>query len=249
MKVPDAPVTIREAVEQAAASAGDSDPRAREKRKVVLAVQDFMMKNAMKAPNSLNLLVPTYFDSVPLDPQTKQPFQMVIVNGRPEIIAPGEQASVSSSTGAVTVGAQSPTSEGDSVGGVSQEYSDALVASLLGDGNDLIDQSYVYDPTGKRDPFVPFDFSPDAQNRGEGIFCCDVRQFRVSTILMDESAPRAIVETQDGKGFIVREGSEIGFTRAKVIEILPDQLRILDTSTDFTGKTASETIVLTLRTN
>jgi Tfp pilus assembly protein PilP len=107
----------------------------------------------------------------------------------------------------------------------------------------------VYNPAGKRDPFVPFDFSrpsapPDPANPLTGF---DYKELRLSSVLAGGEEPIAIVEDSTGRGFTVRQGTRIGKAGGEVIEIHRDKLVIQELRTDSRGGKYTERIELLLR--
>jgi Tfp pilus assembly protein PilP len=107
----------------------------------------------------------------------------------------------------------------------------------------------VYNPAGKRDPFVPFDFSqpsapPDPANPLTGF---DYKELRLSSVLAGGEEPIAIVEDSTGRGFTVRRGTKIGKAGGEVIEIQRDKLVIQEPRTDSRGGRQTARIELLLR--
>jgi len=109
---------------------------------------------------------------------------------------------------------------------------------------------FVYDPTGKRDPFRPFDFSPPAatDESKTPLERYALGQLKLTAVLDGIAEPAAIVENAAGKGFTVKKGTKIGPNNGEVVEIRKDRLIIVETTTDFTGQTRSATVELVLRT-
>jgi Tfp pilus assembly protein PilP len=55
------------------------------------------------------------------------------------------------------------------------------------------------------------------------------------------------VESVTGKGFTIRLGTKIGQKNGEVVQILKDKVVIVETETDFTGETKTNTVELLLR--
>lgn len=109
-------------------------------------------------------------------------------------------------------------------------------------------QNFVYDSTGKRDPFRPFDIAPKADDVNKTVLeRYDLGQFKLTAVLSGQT-PSASVELADGKGFIVRKGSKIGLNNGEIIDIQPTKIIILETKIDFTGQKTQNTVELQLRT-
>ncbi|MBW2557304.1 MAG: pilus assembly protein PilP [Deltaproteobacteria bacterium] len=126
-------------------------------------------------------------------------------------------------------------------------------------------ETYRYNPEGKADPFKPFikivkkgkpggkapgtqliegqaAFIPPLQRFGTG-------QFRLTGIVLTGNKRIAMVETPEGKRYILREGTHIGVNKGRVIKILSDNLMVLEKIKDFEGNTNMERVILTLRKN
>jgi Tfp pilus assembly protein PilP len=228
------PVTVRQAIDVALSSQQDMSATSREQKRIVLALTDYMMKNQNKAPEQLTALVPQYFDTVPIDPAAGKPFTYRLVDGRPQVLSEADLQ---------TIKPKSPQEMSE----VEMEKAEQEALLLAVSSGETLEEEFVYDPTGKRDPFTPYDMSSGKAKAGDGIFCCELGQFRLSIVLMGDT-PTAIVEAADGKGHTVTVGSKIGINRAEVVEILADRIRVLEKSVDFTGKEISNTFELKLRT-
>lgn len=106
-----------------------------------------------------------------------------------------------------------------------------------------------YDPTGKLDPFKPlFQETPkpkasQAQKPKEPerprtpLERLDLGQLRLTAIVFSEVRPRAMVEEDNGKGYVVLIGTPIGLERGQVIEIKRDRVIIEHLKTDDFGNT------------
>lgn len=108
--------------------------------------------------------------------------------------------------------------------------------------------NFVYDSTGKRDPFRPFDIAPKLDDSSKTpLERYDLGQFKLTAVLSTDN-PSANVELADGKGFIIRKGTKIGLNGGEVIEIQPGKVIILETKVDFTGQKTQQTQEMLLRT-
>lgn len=225
------PLSIRDAIETSVNTKSNLSPYERARRKVQLALNDYKIETG-KLPTELGELIPKYFDQIPLDPATRKPFEYKVDGEKYYVGDPGESA------GSKVAGA--PGELGD------KEKAD-LIASL---SEDALQVSFVYDSTGKRDPFFPFDFSPKpTENDGKTqLERYDIGQLKLTAVLTGFSEPTATVENNVGRGFTVKKGTKIGANGGEVIEILPDRILILETSFDFTGEKKTRTIEMKLRT-
>ena len=109
---------------------------------------------------------------------------------------------------------------------------------------------FIYDSTGKRDPFRPFDFSPKESERDDltPLERYDIGQLKLTAVLDGFEEPTAVVENAAGRGFTVKRGAKIGPNGGVITEVLKDKLVIVETTTDYTGETKSRTVELFIRT-
>ncbi len=108
--------------------------------------------------------------------------------------------------------------------------------------------NFVYDSTGKRDPFRPFDVAPKQDDSNKTVLeRYDLGQFKLTAVLSG-ATPSASVELADGKGFIIKKGTKIGMNNGEVIDIQPNKIIILETKIDFTGQKTQNTFEMQLRT-
>jgi type IV pilus assembly protein PilP len=212
-------------------------------------VADFQQKQS-KLPDSLQELVPVYFDDVPKVPGTSDSFEYYVKDGKYYV---GDKATiVALQTG---VSPSKPGQGGvflkaDSTVPLSANVQKALIDSLKDEGS-LQQVATVYDPTGKRDPFRPFDFAPVAaiDESKTPLERYDVNQLKLTAVLSGISGePTATVENAAGKGFIVKKGVKIGLNSGEIVDVKPDRLVVVETTVDFTGQKKTKTIELRLRT-
>lgn len=231
------PISIQEAI-QAELDKQSFDARTREQMRIQLALLDYRSANQSQLPNSLNDLVPKYFDVVPIDPDSGKPFTYLVEGGQFYI---GDSPSSQKK--------KKPTQGTDSKDGsesMSAEEQEMLLASL--NEKEVVDT--VYDPTGKRDPFRPFDLAPTFEDDGTRteLEKYSIGQLRLTAVLDGLPVPKAIVENSAGRGFTIEKGTKIGTNKGEVVEILSDKVLILETTVDFTGKKRTNTIEMKLRT-
>ncbi len=224
------PPTPRSVVEKAMAETLSKRKLAapeRELLRIQLALADFTARKGTP-PDTLGELVPTYFEELPKNPETKEPFPyrreghaFVIGDTTAAERQSSAQKSGESATSAKEGSSSKPLSEEEFV-----------------NPNTMKEDTFVYDSTGKRDPFVPFDMSKKSDVRTP-LTAYSLTQLRVSAILMSNIAGQqstAIVEDSSGKGFTVRVGTAIGNENGTVASIEPTMVKVLERSTDFTGK-------------
>lgn len=217
------------------------DPQARQIAKIEMALRNYSETNQGKLPESLDQLVPKYFDKVPVDPATNQPIKYAVTDGNFSLGQPTDTA---------VAAAGVPVGPSDRKGPLTQEQADQiLLASVIGQSTEV---AFVYDPSGKRDPFQPFDLSPKrhVDESRSPLERYDIGQLKLTSVLAGGAMGDAIaiVELADGKGYTVRKGTKIGVNSGEVVEIRPDKLLILETSIDFTGAKKTQTIEMPIRT-
>ncbi|RIL04867.1 MAG: hypothetical protein DCC75_12220 [Proteobacteria bacterium] len=230
------PVNIREELDKKASQVKGLSQQRRQMLKIQLAIADFRISNN-KLPESLDELRPVYFDSVPIDPETGKPFSYK-VEGAKYVL--GEKK-----TAPTLVAAAGASTQDAVLSGEAQQ--EALIASL----DDKVETvAFVYDPSEKRDPFIPFDLSAklDDDPNKTPLERYELGQLRLTAVLAGLDEPTATVENAVGKGFLVKKGAKIGTNNGEVVEILQDRIKILETSVDFTGQTKTNVVELVLRT-
>jgi len=112
---------------------------------------------------------------------------------------------------------------------------------------------YVYDPKGKRDPFVPFlavqePVKPKGRVPRTPLQRYDLSQLKLVAILVGGKGGRAMVEDSEGKGYIIKKGTYVGKNYGRVKAILPDRVIIVERYRDYTGKIKTREVVLRLHT-
>lgn len=107
-----------------------------------------------------------------------------------------------------------------------------------------------YDPTGKLDPFTPL-FKEEAKPKADKsqkpkkperprtpLERLDLGQLQLTAVVFSEIRPRAMVEEDNGKGYVVGIGTPIGLERGQVSAIKRDRIVIEHLQTDDFGNTA-----------
>lgn len=190
--------------------------------RIQLALVDYVAKH-QGPPESLFELVPVYFDVVPPNPATKEPF-FYKKEGRRFILRPSEEAAAVEVAG---VDGEAPSSD------------QVIADEDFVNPNEMTLDLATYDPTGKRDPFQPFDFSGARTDRSHltPLEQYSLEQLRLTAVLESQGgALTAIVEDSAGKGYTVRIGTRIGLDNGVVVSVEKDKLSILETKVDITGK-------------
>lgn len=227
------PISAQQVITRKLKEKSGIDPRRKAQLLIQLSLTDYQERNNGKLPAKLEELVPIYFDRVPLDPETGVAFSYTVTDGR-------------YSVGSTGSGRKKGGRDKETVVDPSSAESELLLAFL---DEDAIDLSYVYDSTGKRDPFSPFNLAPVSIDDGtkSPLERFAVTQLRLTAVLQGFDEPVAIVEDASRRGHTVTKGTKIGLNSGEVVEILPDKLLVLETQTDFTGQTKTLTIEIPLR--
>lgn len=111
---------------------------------------------------------------------------------------------------------------------------------------------YVYDPTGKPDPFRPFIMETArpreiAEQMLQPLQRYEVSQLKLVAIIWGPDAPMAMVEDSTGKGYIISKGSYIGKNEGRVTDILQNEVVITEQSSNVFGETKTKEIRVKLR--
>ena len=129
------------------------------------------------------------------------------------------------------------------------------VAPTPAEATQELERNYVYNPTGKRDPFQPFIAAQSAVKPvGEEIPVTplqkyDLSQLKLVAIMVGTGAGegRAMLEDSEGKGYIIKRGVYVGVNYGKVTGVLKDRVIIQERYKDYTGQVKEKEIVLRLR--
>jgi len=213
---------IENGIEQVKKSA-KLEPEQEQLLKVQLAISDYMAIQG-QAPAALADLVPKYFDQEPKNLTTGQPYPYHREGKMPRLGAQGTKAAGNSSD-------KNPKVE-------------VAANAITGDGIDFVNpntleaDSFVYDKTGRRDPFEPFDFAATpVPVAGGTITTYTLGQLRLTAVVVGPTGERkGIVEDDQGRGYTVSNGTHIGSEGGVVISVEPASLKIVITKVDFTGK-------------
>lgn len=104
----------------------------------------------------------------------------------------------------------------------------------------LEDESFHYDPAGRRDPFKSL---LDLQSKTKDISMLppiqqlDLNEIRITGVIMDEiEGPRAMVKAPNGQTFIVKKGTIVGKNEGEVIEVTLQGMRVVEKYVDYVGQ-------------
>jgi type IV pilus assembly protein PilP len=103
------------------------------------------------------------------------------------------------------------------------------------------EDTYHYDPTRKRDPFVsPFRSTSDEQPIPEEartpLQRFDIGQLKLVGIIWETVEPKALIEDSEGLGYIVTRGTLIGSKGGVIKVIEPRRVVVEEYEADFYGK-------------
>jgi Tfp pilus assembly protein PilP len=114
---------------------------------------------------------------------------------------------------------------------------------------DAENPDYNYDPKGRRDPFLPFDFAPNPDNLAAKtpLERYDLGQLKLTAILAGMEQPKAIVENAAGKGFTVTIGTKLGRNGGVIVSIDNEKIVVREKRFDFTGTEQSKDLELRIR--
>ncbi len=108
-----------------------------------------------------------------------------------------------------------------------------------------------YDVTGRRDPFRPPRLSVPNQRTGEPrtpLQRYEIGQLRLVAIIYNTADPRAVVEDDEGLGYIVRTGTPIGPNGGEVKTIERGRVLIQEDAVDYYGERRINEVAMELRT-
>lgn len=102
----------------------------------------------------------------------------------------------------------------------------------------------VYNPAGKRDPFMPFDLAPKKENEENlsPLERLNLGQLKLTAVLKGFDDATAVVEDQSGKGYTIKKGTKIGTDNGEVVEIKDDAILIVERNIDFAGQEKTRTV-------
>jgi len=105
-----------------------------------------------------------------------------------------------------------------------------------------------YDSTGRRDPFRPPRAGSSRTGEQTPLQRYEIGQLRLVAIIYDTREPRAVVEDDQGLGYIVKVGTAIGPNGGQVREIERGRVLISEDSVDFYGEHRANEVTMELRT-
>ncbi len=114
-------------------------------------------------------------------------------------------------------------------------------------------EEYHYNPQGKRDPFKPFIVIEPRKPRVKRVKVpltplqkYDLSELKLTAIIIGMGEPRAMVEDNFGKGYILKVGDYIGKNGGRVIKIEKDRVVIRESYINYLGEEETKDITLFL---
>ena len=116
-----------------------------------------------------------------------------------------------------------------------------------------LDRNYVYDATGKRDPFRNFKWErPDRLQLTEittPLEQYDVGQLSLVAVVWKTGNARALIEDPSGESYIIGEGARIG-KNAGFVKLVQDGLVVVtETYVDYLGQETTKDVEMRMRRN
>jgi type IV pilus assembly protein PilP len=112
---------------------------------------------------------------------------------------------------------------------------------------------YVYDPSGKRDPFRNFMWErPDRLRTAElegPLEQFDLMQLSLVAVVWKTGSARALVEDPSGESYIIGEGSRVGRNEGRVVSIDDGVVVVKETYVDYLGQETTKDIEMRMRRN
>jgi Tfp pilus assembly protein PilP len=108
----------------------------------------------------------------------------------------------------------------------------------------------AYNPTGRRDPFLPIIVREDRKAQSEDrppLERYNIYEFKLTGIVWGGFGYNAMLEGPDGKGYFVRAGAIIGQNKGVVKKISKDAMVIEEKFKTISGETDRKEIVIELR--
>lgn len=129
--------------------------------------------------------------------------------------------------------------------------SSAASATVQKEGPKVEKEIYVYDPKGRRDPFMSLVqvSKPKAQRKkgASPIETFDVDEIKLIAIAWDSNQYYALITMPDSKSYTIRKGMTLGLNNGKVIDITRDSVFIREQIKDYKGQPKSKDTILKLR--
>lgn len=134
--------------------------------------------------------------------------------------------------------AEAKTDDGDNKNKIQNE-SPVLKGAI---DTEIKEKKYIYDPTGKTDPFKPFivvrDEKLDKKKEKPRTYLetLELSQLSLSVIVIGKNGKWAMVKDSKDDGHVIKEGTPIGTNGGVVYKIKPGEVIIREEYTNFKGE-------------
>lgn len=127
------------------------------------------------------------------------------------------------------------------------EIAERLGYSVPPETLESLKRRYVYDPTGKPDPFKPFITPKIARVRQlTPLQRLEISQLTLVGIVWGDKVSKAMVQDPAGKGYILTNGTLVGTKGGTVKQILKGKVVIEEKTRDLLGRVKEKMVELTL---
>lgn len=109
---------------------------------------------------------------------------------------------------------------------ISKPAKNEITQPKIQEPEELTLPSYTYDAVKLKDPFIPLIMKKEDLKNSS----LDIEQFKLTGIATDKKGRYALLQTPDGRFYIVRENDSIGLHGGRVTKILNDAIEIKDSS-------------------
>lgn len=103
-----------------------------------------------------------------------------------------------------------------------------------------VEPTYVYEPDGRRDPFLPLmQIRKPVSQSGQPLTPLqkfDLGQFRLIGVIIGRNEPMAMVMAPGGKAYVLKRGVKIGKNAGQVTDIREDAVVVEERFYDFAGE-------------
>ncbi len=135
-----------------------------------------------------------------------------------------------------------------------EEVKDVSGTAVQKAATEGLEEGYMYDPKGRRDPFLPLvEISP----KGTGdkkiprilgtLESYDIPDFKLKAIIeKGKGEYYGLLIAPDNKSFVVKQGTVIGLNNGKVTEMYKDKIVVVERITDYKGELIPRKVVLEL---
>ncbi|MFZ4403706.1 MAG: pilus assembly protein PilP [Pseudobdellovibrionaceae bacterium] len=132
-------------------------------------------------------------------------------------------------------------------------YFDGATAVPESNAKPLQMGDFVYDPTGKRDPFKPYRSLMKADIKDnkpveitDPLQRWDIDKFKVVAVLWNVTNPRAMIRDPDGRLFSIAKNTRVGRNNGYVSQIREGEILIVESIIGEEGATRKEVRILEL---